>query len=163
MTGHARCCLMLLPGLFAVSCVQPKPPESPPPPAAVETKPTPPPASKPPVKPGPVSRLSISDFFPLQQSGAALVYDVRPAFFHNLGHIPGSVNWPKGRFASGLATHEPEIRAAVKAGRPIILYCTDRECPDSGSVATRLAALGYPVTILEGGYEEWKLADMPTE
>jgi rhodanese-related sulfurtransferase len=155
--------MVLVPGLLAVSCVQPAPPEAPQPPAAVAAKPAPAAVPKPPVKPGPVTRISITDFFPLQQSGAALVYDVRPAIFHNLGHIPGSVSWPKGKFASGLASHEPEIRAAVKAGRPIILYCTDRECPDSGSVATRLAALGYPVTILEGGYEEWKLAEMPTE
>lgn len=163
MTGRARCCLILLPGLLAGSCVQPEPAKSTSPPTAVAAKPAAAPALKPPVKPGRITRLSITDFFPLQQSGTALVYDVRPAIFHSLGHIPGSVSWPKGKFASGLASHEPEIRAAVKAGRPVVLYCTDRECPDSGSVANRLAALGYPVTILEGGYEEWKLAEMPTE
>lgn len=163
MTRHARRWLALLSGLFALSCTQPAPTATQPPAAARPSPDThPADAPKPAVKPGTVTTLSITDFFLLQEAGGALVYDVRPAIFHALGHIPGTTSWPKSQFEAGLATHEPEIRAAAKAGRPVVLYCTDRGCPDSRTVANRLAALGHSVAIMEGGYDEWKAAGLPT-
>jgi len=134
------------------------PPPVPASPAAEPAKP-----AKPAVKPGTITTISLSTFFPLQQSGGALVFDVRPGFFYVLGHIPGAVSWPKGKFESGLATHEPALIAAAKAKRPVVLYCTDRECPDAGTVGRKLVALGYSVSLLEGGYADWKAADMPVE
>ena len=146
-------------GLLAVSCVKPEalPPRVPSPAAATVVP------AKPTVPTGTVTAISLNTFFSLQQSGGTLIYDVRPGFFYRLGHIPGAVSWPKGKFESGLATHEPELATAAKAKRPIVLYCTDRECPDAGSVGRKLTALGYSVELLEGGFEDWKAADMPVE
>lgn len=158
MTRRARFWLAGMVGWSAVSCVPPTVPPAPAPPA-----PTPVTTPKPRVQPGTVSGIGITEFFTLHQAGKPLVFDVRPAIFHGFGHIPGSVSWPKGKFDAGLATHEPSLRAAIQAGRPVVLYCTDRKCPDSGTVARTLAALGYSVAILEGGYEEWQAAGLPTE
>lgn len=133
---------------------QPQPPPSAPTPPTAHTRPAP--------EPGTISHISIDAFFPLQQSGDALVFDVRPAIYHQFGHIPGSINWPKNAFQSQLATRESQIRAATAAKRPVIFYCTNRTCPDSDAVARQLAARGHTVTILDGGYEEWKSAGLPT-
>lgn len=135
---------------------------------AVKSAPAPVPPAKPATrttapKPGKITRLSLDAFFPLQQGNAALIYDVRPALFYGFGHIPGAVSWPKHAFEAQLPTREAEIRAAIAAKRTIVLYCTDLACPDSNKVATRLAALGYPVSILEGGYAAWKAAELPSE
>lgn len=164
MTCHACRWLVLVSGLSALSCIQPAPTVAQTP-AVARTLPDSNPGRvpKPAVKPGTVTAISITEFFPLQEAGGALVYDVRPAIFHALGHIPGTTSWPKSKFEAGLATHEPEIRAAAKAGRPVVLYCTDRECPDSRAVASRLAALGHSVAVMEGGYGEWKAAGLPTD
>jgi len=114
-------------------------------------------------KPGKITRISLATFFPLQQTDAALIYDVRPGFSFGHGHIPGALSWPKNLFATQLAAREAEIRAATTAKRPVVLYCTDQSCPDSDKVATRLAALGHSVFILDGGYAAWKAAELPSE
>ncbi|MEI7908273.1 MAG: rhodanese-like domain-containing protein [Verrucomicrobiota bacterium] len=114
-------------------------------------------------KPGTITRIPLAAFFPLQQSTTALIYDVRPGFFYGLGHIPGARSWPKSQFSAQLASREAEIRSAQLAKHPVILYCTDPACPDSNKVAALLVALGYSVSILDGGYATWKAAELPTE
>ena len=113
--------------------------------------------------PGKVTAVSLATFFPIQQSSTALIYDVRPGFSYHISHIPGALSWPKSQFDAQLAAREAEIRSAVAAKRPVILYCTDLSCPDSTKVATRLAALGHSVSILDGGFATWKAAELPTE
>jgi rhodanese-related sulfurtransferase len=167
MTGWRERLLAMALGLAVFACRAPQDPVPPTAPAVIPEsvpnarKATPPPP--PPVKPGVVTTLPLSQYFLLQQAGTALTYDVRPAIYHSFGHIPGAISWPKGSYDAQLTAREAEIRAAVAAGRPVVLYCTDRACPDSDTIARRLAARGHSVAILEGGYEEWKAADMPTE
>lgn len=145
-------------GLLVCSCAEVPAPEA-------EPAPTPAPEG-PPVKPverlqGRVTRIPLGDFYGLQQSGAVLVYDVRPSFYHALGNIPGSVNWPKSAYAKELETREREIRAAAAAGRPVVVYCTDLACPDARDMATWLAARGHHIRVLEGGWEAWKAVGFP--
>jgi rhodanese-related sulfurtransferase len=145
-------CIPLLAGILLAGCTEttePPAPAAPAPPPSAPSRPAPKPTGK-------VTRIALTDFFPLQQSGAVLIYDVRPAFYHSLGHIPGSVNWPKSAFKSQLAIREGEIRAATAAGRPVVIYCTDLACPDARDVATWLAARGHHIRVLEGGWEAWK-------
>lgn len=145
--------------LGAVSCVEPEPSIQ-----APATEAAPPSITKPVSAPsGKVTRIALGDLFPLQQAGEVLLYDVRPSFYHSLGHIPGSVNWPKSSYASQLPAREAEIRAAHAAGRPVVLYCTDFACPDARGVASQLAARGHSVKVLEGGWEAWKAGGLPTE
>lgn len=115
------------------------------------------------VAPGRVTRIMLGDFFARQQSGDVLIYDVRPAFFHSMGSIPGSINWPKSAYQNQLSRRESEIRDAAAAGWPVVLYCTDLACPDARDIATRLAARGHSVSVLEGGWEAWKAGGLPLE
>jgi len=149
-------------GLTLVSCVDPEIAQ--PEPVMKSDKPAAEPDRKPlPVTYGKVTRIALGDLFPLQQSGAVLLYDVRPHFHHGLGHIPGSVNWPKSSYASQLPAREAEMRAATAAGKPIVVYCTDLACPDARNVASQLAARGHSIKVLEGGWEAWKAGQLPTE
>lgn len=92
-----------------------------------------------------------------------LLYDARPSFVASFGRIPGSISWPRHEFDSQLAAREAEMRAAVKAGKVVVIYCTDAACPDARAVAERLTPLGHDVSILQGGFAGWKDAGMPTE
>lgn len=112
---------------------------------------------------GKVSSISISDFFALQQSGDVLLYDARPGFFYGLGHIPGAISLPKSNIEAHIEKHEDEIKAAVAAKKPIVVYCTNFACPDARAVAMRLAGYGYSSATLTGGWESWKEAGLPTE
>ncbi|WP_035607774.1 rhodanese-like domain-containing protein [Haloferula sp. BvORR071] len=144
------------------------------PPAQVVAKPTPPkkavtpkPAAPTPPAPVPVrgtlTEISLEAFFPRQQAGTALIYDARPGFVSRFGKIPGAISWPKGDFDHQIASREVEIGAAVKAGKIVVVYCTDAACPDARTVAEKLAARGHDVAVLQGGFADWKTAGMPTE
>jgi len=107
--------------------------------------------------------MSLNSFYPLQQSATALIYDVRPGFSYRISHIPGARSWPASQFDAQLASREAEMRDAKTAKHPVMLYCSDLSCQNSTKVATRLAALGHSVSILEGGYAAWKTAELPSE
>ena len=149
-----------------VSCQDPK--VLPPPPAVA----TPPPAASAPAKPRPappapaagkVTSIDLTALFPLQQAGGVLLYDARPGFVLAFGRIPGAVSWPRREFDRHLAAREPELRAAARAGKPVVFYCTDAACPDARAMAELLAARGHDVSVLSGGYADWKEAGLPTE
>jgi rhodanese-related sulfurtransferase len=150
-------------GLFALaftSCQEP--PVKPVPPLdiskAVGKEKTDQAAPAPPASPGQVTRMPLGDLYQLVQNNAAVIYDVRPAIFHKMGKIPGSISWPQSAFERDLPIHEHRIRAAIAQRTPVVIYCTDLACPDAVSVATRLAQRGHSVSVLQGGYEAWKVA-----
>ena len=112
---------------------------------------------------GVVSSISLDDFFALQQSGKALVFDARTAFFYHLGHIPGAINLPKNRCDEAIAARESEIKTALAAGKTIIVYCSGITCPDARTVAIHISGFGFPASTFSGGWEAWRQADMPGE
>ncbi len=122
-------------------------------------------ADETPVKPGTgrVTRIMLGDLFKLQQENRALIFDVRPSFVYQLGHIPGAVNWPKPSFNAQLAANEARITAARAARKPVVVYCVDFACPDARTVATWLSERGHSVAVLEGGWDAWKTGGLPTE
>ena len=132
-------------------------------PAAVPREEKPKPAPVPPVKAGKLTEIGLEAFFPRQQAGTVLLYDARPSFVVAFGKIPGAINWPRGDYQSQLATREAEIGAASKAGKLVVIYCTDAACPDARALGEKLVARGHDVSILEGGFADWKAAGMPTE
>jgi len=110
-----------------------------------------------------VTAITVADFFVLQQSDQVVTYDARPGFYYNLGHIPGAINFPKAGIAAQFPKREKEMKAALAAGKTIVIYCTDLQCPDAGAVATRLANSGYSSSVLIGGWASWKESELPTE
>ncbi|MFK7849556.1 MAG: rhodanese-like domain-containing protein [Akkermansiaceae bacterium] len=111
-----------------------------------------------PTAPGNLTRMPLGDLYQLVQRNAALVFDVRPKFFYKMGHVPNAINFPKSEFDDKISEHEEAIRAANKNNTPVVVYCTDLSCPDAMTVATKLSQRGYDVSILQGGYEAWKVA-----
>lgn len=112
---------------------------------------------------GKVSSISLTEFFPLQESGKVLLYDARPRFFFSLGHIPGAINLPKDGCEPQIGKRESEIKVAIASKKTIVIYCTNLLCPDARAVATHLADHGYSSAVLSGGWETWKDSGMPTE
>ena len=110
-----------------------------------------------------VSPISLGDFFALQQSDQALIYDARQAFFYHLGHIPGAINLSQKQCDAAITARAPEIRAALAAGKTIVVYCSSSTCPDARTVATHLANSGYPARVFPGGWEEWRTADLTNQ
>lgn len=107
--------------------------------------------------------ISLQAFYPLLESGRVLVYDARPYFYYCLGHLPGAISLPKGGGDAQILNHELEIKTALAAGKTIVIYCSDLACPDAQVLADHMAALGFPCSILTGGWETWKDSSLPTE
>ena len=112
---------------------------------------------------GKLTSISITTFFPLQQSDKILIFDARPLFFYTLGRIPGAISMPKANCDLEIKKREPEIKAAIAAGKTIVVYCTSITCPDARTVAIHLAEFGYSSSTLTGGWDAWKESGLPTE
>ena len=112
---------------------------------------------------GKVTSISLTELFALQESGNVLIYDARPGYFYMLGHIPGAISLPKPDCDAQIVKREAEIKAAIAANKPIVVYCTNLLCPDARTVANHLAGFGYSSSVLSGGWDSWKEAGLPTE
>lgn len=157
---------LLIPGLaLAFSACAPQEPRGPTDPKVANVKPAEP-APKKPVRMndrGKVSSISLTDLFALQQSGQVLIYDARPGFFYNLGHLPGASSLPKMNCDEQITKREAEIKAALAEKKTIVVYCTNLLCPDARTVANHLAGFGYSSSVLTGGWDSWKESGLPTE
>lgn len=109
------------------------------------------------------STITLEEFYQLHESGKALVFDARPSFVYQFGHIPGAINLPKSRCAEGIAKRDDEIKSALAAGKTLIVYCTGLTCPDAHAVATQLSISGHPASVFKGGWDAWREAGMPVE
>lgn len=119
------------------------------------------------------------------------IIDARTEDEHALDHVPGALNWPTlnnaERIAIGtmykqvsafeakkrgaalaarnIAAHiEREVLDKPKSWRPLV-YCW-RGGNRSGALATILGAIGFQVTLIEGGYKAWRAAlveDLPRQ
>jgi tRNA 2-selenouridine synthase len=117
------------------------------------------------------------------------VIDARSEDEHALDHIPGAINWPSldnaeritiGTMYKQVNAFEAKKRGAALAARNIAAHI-EREVIDkprgwkplvycwrggnrSGALATILGAIGFHVTLVEGGYKAWRAAlvdDLP--
>ncbi len=111
------------------------------------------------------------------------IIDARTEDEHELDHVPGAVNWPTlnnaqrvevgtlykqvnpfearklgaAQSARNIAAHiEREVMDKPRDWRPLV-YCW-RGGHRSGALATILGAIGFQVTLIEGGYKAWRAA-----
>jgi len=112
---------------------------------------------------GKITSISLTELFTLQQSDQAIIFDARPRFFYNLGHIPGAISLPKDGSEALIHERGDEIKAALAAKKTIVVYCTNFTCPDARTVAIHLSSFGYPSSTLATGWDGWKEAGLPTE
>lgn len=111
------------------------------------------------------------------------IIDARSENEHALDHIPGALNWPTlnnaeritiGTMYKQVNAFEAKKRGAAIAARNIAAHI-EREVIDkprgwkplvycwrggnrSGALATILGAIGFHVTLIEGGYKAWRAA-----
>jgi len=111
------------------------------------------------------------------------VIDARTEDEHALDHLPGALNWPTLNNAERIAigtlykqvnAFEAKKRGAALSARNIaahierevihkpfkwkpLVYCW-RGGNRSGALATILGAIGFHVTLIEGGYKAWRAA-----
>jgi rhodanese-related sulfurtransferase len=104
-----------------------------------------------------INEISVTDFNQNLPAHTALV-DVREPEEHAAGHIPGSLNIPRGVLEAEVAP-TPELggetaAALAKKDRPICVYC--RTGGRSALAANALQEMGFTqVLSLAGGYAAW--------
>ncbi|MEZ5662045.1 MAG: tRNA 2-selenouridine(34) synthase MnmH [Burkholderiaceae bacterium] len=137
----------------------------------------------------PVQSMSASDVLQRLDSFDTVI-DARSEDEHALDHLPGAINWPTlnnaeraaiGTMYKQVNAFEAKKRGAALAARNIaghieryaldkprdwkpLVYCW-RGGNRSGALATILGAIGFQVTLVEGGYKAWRnalVADLPT-
>jgi rhodanese-related sulfurtransferase len=107
--------------------------------------------------------IGLDDFFAAQQSGNALIYDVRIPYFYAIDHIPGAINWPYTHYEAQVQKRDIEIQKALKEGKQVVLYCFSLTCPEARNVAKNLARRDYDVRVLSMGIDSWREAGLPLE
>ncbi len=111
------------------------------------------------------------------------IIDARTEDEHALDHVPGAINWPTldnaeritiGTMYKQVNAFEAKKRGAALSARNIAAHI-EREVIDkprtwkplvycwrggnrSGALATILGAIGFQVTLIEGGYKAWRAA-----
>jgi rhodanese-related sulfurtransferase len=91
-------------------------------------------------------------------SGTVTVVDALGGEYYAKQHLPGAVPLV-------LADVDAQAPALLPdRDTPIVTYCSNPACPNSGQVAERLIALGYTdVRKYREGIEDWTDAGLPVE
>lgn len=144
--------------VFMLACTPPAPPTAPEKPVA---KPRKIPATY--VSKGKSTGIGLDEFFALQQSGNALIYDVRVPYFYGIDHIPGAINWPHNEFDAQIEARDEEITQALKSGKRVVFYCFNLGCPEARGVARKVARRDHNVSVLGTGIDGWRNAGLPVE
>ena|SRR5689334_5206913 len=92
------------------------------------------------------------------ETGTVTVVDALGGDYYARQHLPGAVPLVEDDVAGHAHALLPDRTA------PIVTYCSNPACPNSGRVADRLTALGYTnVRKYRDGIEDWVAAGLPTE
>lgn len=91
-------------------------------------------------------------------AGSVTVLDALGGDYYAKQHLPGALPLVRDEVDARARTLLPDLDA------PIVTYCSNPACPNSGQVADRLTALGYTnVRKYREGIEDWVQAGLPTE
>ncbi|HEY5987189.1 MAG TPA: rhodanese-like domain-containing protein [Streptosporangiaceae bacterium] len=92
------------------------------------------------------------------EAGTVTLIDALGGDYYAKQHLPGAVALAPPDVDALAANVLPDRRAAI------VTYCSNPACPNSGQVADRLTAMGYPnVRKYRDGIEDWVAAGLPTE
>jgi rhodanese-related sulfurtransferase len=91
-------------------------------------------------------------------AGTVTVVDALGGEYYAKQHLPGAIPLVEQDVPGQAGELLPDRNA------PIVTYCSNPACPNSGRVADRLTALGYTnVRTYAEGIEDWVASDLPTE
>lgn len=86
------------------------------------------------------------------------IVEALPPAQYEQEHLPGALSLPHDRVDELAATLLPDRSA------PVVVYCANGPCQNSGVAARRLAELGYTdVRDYELGKQDWIEAGLPVE
>ncbi|GAA1182864.1 rhodanese-related sulfurtransferase [Kitasatospora gansuensis] len=92
------------------------------------------------------------------EAGAVTVVDALGGEYYARQHLSGALALVLADVDAQAATVLPDRDA------PIVTYCSNPACPNSGQVADRLTAIGYTdVRKYREGIQDWVEAGLPTE
>jgi rhodanese-related sulfurtransferase len=87
------------------------------------------------------------DYIVQQNTGDAIVVDVRLPKDYAAGHVPGAINLPKGKWQN------PK---GLRKDATVYAYCYDQTCHLAVEAAVELTRQGYRVVEVEGGFDRWQ-------
>ncbi|MDQ3663914.1 MAG: rhodanese-like domain-containing protein [Actinomycetota bacterium] len=92
------------------------------------------------------------------ETGDVTVVDALGGMYYERQHLPGAVPL----VAEEVTDRAPDLLPDKAA--PVVTYCSNEACPNSGNVASLLTQAGYTsVRKYKEGIEDWVQAGLPTE
>ena len=105
-----------------------------------------------------IHRISRAELADLIEQDAVTVVEALPAQYYEDAHLPGAINIPHTEVRPLAPRLLPDKDA------PIVVYCTDLPCPNSGLAARVLTKLGYTnVRDYAEGKQDWQEAGLAVE
>ena len=84
----------------------------------------------------------------LMDENDVTLLDVRRAEDYEISHIPGALSIPKDEIADNIDK--------LSKDKITVVYCYNQQCHLGAKAALILADYGYPVMLLDGGFQVWK-------
>lgn len=94
----------------------------------------------------------------LGTANAPILIEALPARYYVDAHLPGAINIPHDAIDETVKTVLPDLDA------PIVVYCANGPCKNSGIARVALAKLGYRnVRDYHDGKQDWRDAGLPLQ
>lgn len=106
-----------------------------------------------------IKEITPSDAYQFQKSGKAVIVDVREENETSIGRVKDSVLLPMSLMKNDRAAFDQKVNE-LKKFPEVIVYCKSGR--RAGIVGEELQKAGLKVYNL-GGFESWKLKQLPTE
>jgi len=91
-----------------------------------------------------------------------VLFDVRAAPDHRVGHLPGAVSLPAQFCSERVSKEVPAPANGDRFSVPVAFYCYGRSCVRSRNCSTEAARAGFRnVLWFRGGVPEWQAAGLP--
>jgi thiosulfate/3-mercaptopyruvate sulfurtransferase len=95
-------------------------------------------------------------------AGDVVLFDVRTAPDHRVGHLPGALSLPAQFCDGGITDAVPAPPDGDRFGITVGFYCYGADCVRSRECSTRAAREGFrDVLWFRGGVPEWRAAGLP--
>jgi rhodanese-related sulfurtransferase len=107
-----------------------------------------------------VRKISLAEAKERFDTKSGTFIDARLYPLYEDGHVAGAISFPVKDYEKNKSLE----KIADLKDKKIIIYCSGKDCPDSGNLAAYLAKEGFvDIEIFEGGWPEWKEAGYPSE
>ena len=105
--------------------------------------------------------ITLAEAEELFAGGQGEFVDARSRTDFSAGHIPAAKNLP---FEEAKGEVLKEFTVGIPRGKPVVIYCSERDCPTGLDLAALLRDQGLEeVRVFMGGWAEWIAAGLPAE